>query len=46
MIPSSNGIFDFCENPIAAETPESGIGTTTSASTLFSMANCSPNFFL
>ena len=34
------------ENPIAAETPESGIGTTTSASILFSMANCSPNFFL
>ena len=34
-----NKIFDFCENPIAAETPESGIGTTTSASILFSIAS-------
>ena len=45
-MPSSNGINDFCEKPIAAETPESGIGTTTSAVILFSFANCSPKAFL
>ena len=45
-MPSSNGIEDFCEKPIAAETPESGIGTTTSAVTLFSFAYCSPRDFL
>jgi len=31
---------------MAAETPESGIGTITSADILFSIANCSPRDFL
>ena len=46
MIPNSKGIRDFWENPIADGMPESGIGQTTSASILFSLANCSPRFFL
>ena len=45
-MPSSNGMDDLWENPIAAETPESGMGTTTSAQILFSFANCSPKDFL
>ena len=31
---------------MAADTPESGMGTTTSADILFSIANCSPRAFL
>ena len=36
----------YFEYPIAAAFPESGTGTTKSASTLLSLANCSPSLFL